>query len=195
MPRSGRRPGAGGTREKILAAARSRFGDAGYEGSTIRGIASAAGVDPALILHYFGSKDGVFRAAMVLPFDPAAVLPDLLAPGLDGLGERLAGFFLETWESPRGESMLGVLRSVVNNPEAAALLRAFVSREVLARLAAALEVDQPELRAALAGSQLIGVAFARYVVGLEPLASAPVADVARWIGPTLQRYFTDSTPA
>src|SRR2546428_9642500 len=106
MPRTGRRPGPGGTREKILAAARSRFGQEGYDGTTIRGIASAAGVDPAMVPHYFGSKEGVFLAAVEFPVDPAVFIPRLLEPGLDGLGERLVSFFLETWDSPAGGGLL-----------------------------------------------------------------------------------------
>src|SRR5712691_5181446 len=102
MARTGRRPGAGGTREKILAAARSQFGRHGYESATIRGIASAARVDPKLVLHYFESKEGVFEAAMDFPFDPAEAIPELLRPGLDGLGIRLARFFIEIWDSPAG---------------------------------------------------------------------------------------------
>jgi AcrR family transcriptional regulator len=192
VPRTGRRPGAGGTREKILAAARTHFGKAGYDGGTVRGIAAAAGVDPALVLHYFGSKEGVFRAAMDFPIDPAEFIPRLLAPGLDGLGERLARFFLDTWDSPAGQPLLGLIRSVVGSEDAAALLREFVSREVLGRLAKALEVDQPQLRASLAGSSLIGLAMLRYVVKIEPLASAPSEQVAAWVGPAIQRYLTDS---
>jgi AcrR family transcriptional regulator len=200
MPRTGRRPGAGGTREKILAAARSHFAEAGYEGATIRGMAGEAGVDPALVLHYFGSKEGVFAAAVEFPIDPALVIPPLLEPGLDGLGARLVGFFLETWDSPAGSPLLGVIRSVVSSERAAAVLRDFVSREVLGRLAEALELDQPQLRASLAASQLVGLAMLRYVVKLEPLASATPAELAAWLGPTLQRYLTDpsvteSTPA
>jgi AcrR family transcriptional regulator len=191
MPRTGRRPGAGGTREKILAAARSHFSNAGYDGATIRGIATAAEVDPALVLHYFGSKDGVFEAAVDFPVDPAEFIPRLLAPGLDGLGERLVHFFLETWDSPTGSPLLGLIRSVVSNEAAAALLRDFVSREVLGRLAGALELDHPELRASLAATQLIGMAMMRYVVKLEPVASASHNEVARWIGPVIQRYLTD----
>ncbi len=190
MPRTGRRPGAGGTREKILAAARAHFAEVGFEGATIRGIAGGAAVDPALVLHYFGSKDGVFRAAVEFPVDPAEFIPRLLEPGLDGLGERLVGFFLATWDSPAGSPLLALIRSVVTNETAAALLRDFVSREVLARLAEAIELDQPQLRASLAASQLIGLAMVRYVVRVEPLASAPPAEVARWLGPTLQRYLT-----
>lgn len=191
MPRTGRRPGAGGTREKVLAAARSHFGDVGYEGGTVRGIAAAAAVDPALVLHYFGSKEGVFRAAMDFPIDPAEFIPRLLAPGLDGVGERLTRFFLDTWDSPAGQPLLGLIRSVVGNENAAAMMREFISREVLARLAKALEVDRPQLRASLAASSLIGLAMLRYVVKLEPLASTPSEQIAKWVGPSVQRYLTD----
>jgi len=191
MARTGRRPGTAGTRDEILAAARSHFGDVGYEGATIRGIAAAAKVDPKLVLHYFESKEGVFRAAVDFPIDPAAFLPDLLKPGLDGLGGRLVRFFLETWESPAGSPLLALIRSVVASESAASMMREFVSREVLARVAEALELDQPQLRASLAASQLIGLAMLRYVIKVEPLASASPRRVADWIGPTLQRYFTD----
>jgi AcrR family transcriptional regulator len=191
MPRTGRRPGAGGTREKILVAARSHFAEAGFDSATIRGIAAAAGVDPALVLHYFGSKEGVFRAAVNVPVDPTQFLPQVLEPGLDGLGERLVGFFLTTWDSPAGSPLLGVIRSVVTSEMAAALMRDFVSREILSRIAEALELDRPQLRASLAASQLIGLAMLRYVVRVEPLASASPTDIAAWLGPTLQRYFTD----
>jgi AcrR family transcriptional regulator len=191
MPRTGRRPGAAGTRDKILAAARTHFGKVGYEGGTVRGIAAAAGVDPALVMHYFGSKEGVFRAAMDFPIDPAQFIPRLLAPGLDGLGERLTFFFLDTWDSPAGQPLLGLIRSVVGSESAAALMREFISREVLGRLAKALEVDKPQLRASLAASSLIGLAMLRYVIRLEPLASAPSDQVAIWVGPAVQRYLTD----
>ena len=191
MARTGRRPGTGGTRERILAAARSDFGKGGYEATTIRGIAAQAKVDPALVMHYFDSKDGVFRAAMQFPVDPAEFIPRLLAPGLDGLGERLVRFFVDTWDSPAGSPLLGLIRSVVGNEEAAAQLREFVTREVLGRLARALELDQPQLRAALVASQLVGLAMLRYVVRVEPLASASAAELVAWLGPTLQRYLTD----
>ena len=192
MPRTGRRPGAGGTREKILRAARTQFGRHGFEATTIRGIASAARVDPKLVLHYFESKDGVFSAAMDFPFDPAAAIPALLEPGLDGLGERLARFFIEVWDSPGGARAHAIVRSMVTSESAASLMRDFVSREVLARVAQALKLDRPDVRASLAASQLIGIAMLRYVVKVEPLASASTDDVAAWIGPTLQRYFTDA---
>lgn len=191
MPRTGRRPGAGGTREKVLAAARVQFARRGYEGATIRGIAAAARVDPRLVLHYFGSKEGTFRAAMDFPFDPAEVIPMLMKPGLDGLGVRIARFFVDLWDSPAGGRALALLRSVVASDEAAALLREFATREILGRLAQSLELDHAQVRASLAASQLIGIAMLRYVVRAEPLASAPADRLARWIGPALQRYFTD----
>src|SRR5712692_8227208 len=189
VARTGRRPGVGGTRERILAAARSDFGKGGYEGTTIRGIAAQAKVDPALVMHYFDSKDGVFRAAVQFPVDPAEFIPRLVAPGLGGLGERLVRFFVETWDSPAGSPLLALIRSAVGNEDGAALLREFVTREVLGRLARAL--DQPQLRAALVAGQLIGLAMLRYVVRVEPLASASAAELVAWLGPTLQRYLTD----
>lgn len=191
MPRTGRRPGAGGTREKILGAARAQFARHGYDGATVRGIAAAARVDPKLVLHYFESKDGVFKAAIEFPINPAEEIPRLLRPGLDDLGARLVRFFVDVWDSPSGTRAHAVIRSMVTSDSAAALMRDFVRREILARLAEALELDHPQVRASLAASQLIGLAMLRYVVKVEPLASAPPAKLASWIGPTLQRYFTD----
>jgi AcrR family transcriptional regulator len=194
LARTGRRPGTGGTREKILSAARTHFSKVGYEGATVRGIAADAHVDPALVLHYFGSKHDLFRASVDFPVDPAVFVPRLLEPGIDGLGSRLVGFFLETWDSPAGRPILALIRSVVASEDAAALLREFVTREVLGRLARALEVDEPRLRASLAASTLIGLAMLRYVIRLEPLASAPAEDIATWLGPTVQRHLSDPLP-
>jgi len=194
VPRSGRRPGNSGSRERILAAARASFAESGFDATTIRGIAEAAGVDPALVRHYFGSKQHLFVAVLDIPFDPADVVPRLLAPGLEGLGERLTTFFLETWDEPDGRPFIAVLRSVAVNEQAATMLRQFVTREVIHRLAAALELDRPQLRAALAGSQLVGLAMARYVIRVEPIASADRAELARVVGPGIQRYFDRPLP-
>ena len=192
MARTGRRPGpAGGTRGKILAAARSQFARRGYDGATIRGIAAAAHVDPRLVLHYFESKDGIFSAAMDFPFDPGEAIPALLEPGLQGLGVRVARFFIDVWDSPAGARAHAMVRSMVTSESAAALMRDFVTREVLARVAQALNLDRPDVRASLAASQLVGVAMLRYVVKVKPLATASPDELAAWIGPTLQRYFTD----
>jgi AcrR family transcriptional regulator len=191
VPRTGRRPGASGSREKILAVARAQFARDGYDGATLRGIAAAAKVDPALVLHYFGSKEHLFVAALEFPLDPAEVVPRLLAPGLDGLGERMVMFFLEAWDAPDGRPFIGLLRSIAANERAAEMMRQFIAREVIGRVAASLKLDQPELRAALAGSQLVGIAVLRYVIRLEPIASADPAVLAQRVGPAIQRYFTE----
>lgn len=191
MPRTGRRRGTSGTRERILTAARSHFGSSGFDGATIRDIAAVAGVDPALIPHYFGSKEGVFKAAVEFPVDPAEFIPRLLAPGIDGLGERLVLFFLETWDSPAGASLLGLIRSVVSSELAADLMREFVTREVLGRLASAIKVDHPQLRASLVATQLVGLAMLRYVIRVQAIKNASRKELARWIGPNIQRYLTE----
>jgi AcrR family transcriptional regulator len=192
VTRTGRRPGTSGSREKILAVARAQFAREGYDGATLRGIAAAAGVDPALVLHYFGSKEHLFVAALHFPVDPADVVPVLLAPGLEGLGERMVTFFLKAWDAPDGRPFIGLLRSIAANDQAAEMMRQFIAREVIARIAASLKLDQPELRAALAGSQLVGLALLRYVVRLEPIASADPSTLAREVGPAIQRYFTET---
>jgi len=191
MPRTGRRPGPARTRERILGAARTHFGREGYDKATLRDIAAGAGVDPALIPHYFGSKEGVFLAAVEFPVDPSLFIPGLLEPGVEGLGERLVTFFLETWDSPAGSSLLALIRSVVSSDLAAELLREFVTREVLGRLAVAIQLDQPQLRASLVATQLVGLAMLRYVIKVEALKSASREELAGWIGPSIQRYLTE----
>jgi len=187
--RGGRRPGDSGTRAAILVAARESFGSTGFSGTTIRGVARAAGVDPALVHHFFGNKQGLFSAAMELPYDPSRVVADLLADGTEGLGERVVRTFLAIWDGTPGQGpMLALLRSAVTDEQAADSLRAFLSRALLAPLAQATGRDRPELRANLVASQMIGLAVVRYVVRLEPLASAEPDDLARALGPTLDRY-------
>jgi AcrR family transcriptional regulator len=184
------------TRGAILAAARSRFAERGYEGTRLRDVAEAADVDVALVSYHFGSKDGLFAAAMELPANPAALIDQLLAAGTDGLGERLLRALLTLWDDqPGGNPMIALVRSAATNERAAALLRGFVERELVQRIAAAIDAPQPELRAALTGSQLVGVIMARYVVRVEPIASADPDTLVAAIGPTLQRYLTGDAVA
>ena len=191
MARTGRRPGESGTRDAILDAARESFAERGFTGTSVRAIAARAGVDPALVHHYFGTKDGLFAAAMQPPVDPAAVAPVLLEPGLDGLGERLVRFFLSVWEQPVPRARVqAILRSALTEEAAAALLRDFVTREVLGRVAAAVDAPDAPLRASLVGSQLVGLGMLRYIVRVEPLASADGETVVAAVAPTLQRYLT-----
>jgi AcrR family transcriptional regulator len=191
MARTGRRPGDSGTREAILDAARESFAELGFSDTSVRAVAARAGVDQALVHHYFGNKDGLFAAAMELPFDPAAVAPALLEGGVDGLGERLVRFFLEVWEQPESRVRIqAMLRSALTQDAAAELLRDFVTREVLGRVAAAVDVPDAPLRAALVGSQLVGLGMLRYIVRVEPLATADRETVLDAVAPTVQRYLT-----
>lgn len=189
MARTGRRPGATETRTVILDAARVLFGDNGYDGTTIRAIARAAEVDPALVHHFFGTKEHIFVAAMELPFDPAEAIPRVLEGDRDALGERLVRFWLSVWSDPEGRApFLAIIRSATVNEHAAATLREFVSRALLGRIVAGL--GTPRLRVEAAAAQLIGLVVLRYVVRIEPLASADEETVVATVAPTVQRYLT-----
>ncbi|WP_236246301.1 TetR family transcriptional regulator [Streptomyces sp. CC210A] len=199
-PRRGRgRPPAAdraegpGARERILEAARAEFAQRGYDKTSVRGIAKAAGVDPALVHHYFGTKDEVFAAAVEVSFEPALVIPALVGEhGTEGVGERLARSFIGVWEDPATRtSLLAVVRSALTHDAAAAVLRGFVLRRVLERVAADLSVPDPQFRAELAASHMVGIAILRYVVQVEPLASADPEDIVAMVAPTLQRYLAE----
>lgn len=182
-----------GARERILEAARTEFAERGYDKTSVRGIAKAAGVDPALVHHYFGTKDEVFGAAIEVSFEPALVIPALLGGGEDGVGERLARYFIGVWENPVSRApLLAILRSAVTNEAAANLLREFVLRRLLERIAVELDVPDPTLRAELAASHMIGIAILRYVLRAEPLASVSTEEIIRIVAPTLQRYLTEA---
>lgn len=187
--RTGRRPGDSGAREAILREARQSFGSAGFSGTTVRGVARAAGVDPALVHHYFGTKGQLFAASLELPFDPTVVVPALLAEGMDGLGERVVRTFLGSWDATPGQGpLLALIRSAASDERAAQSLRDFVTRVVIGPLSRATGVEDADLRASMAASQVVGLAMARYVIRLEPLASASVDELAPMVGATLDRY-------
>jgi AcrR family transcriptional regulator len=185
----GRRPGGEDTRQLIVDAARDQFASVGYDAASLRGIARAAGVDAALVHHYFEGKPELFVAALELPANPRDVVGTVLAGGADGVGERMARFFFTVWDSPAGrERIVALLRSASTHDGAARMLREFVSREIFGRVTAELGTADGELRANLAAGQMIGLAFLRYVVRLEPVATTPVDELVGWLGPTLQRY-------
>ena len=191
MAPAGRRPGNARTREAILDAARDCFAAAGYDGATIRAIAAKAGVDPALVHHFFGTKAQLFAVAMELPVSPHELLPSITSGDTAMLGVRIVRTFLDLWEDPKTRRrMLAVLRSAVRYDLAATMLRSFITREVLQEVARSLDAPDAELRAALAGSQLIGLAMARYVVKVKPLATASTDEIVAAYAPTIQRYLT-----
>jgi AcrR family transcriptional regulator len=196
--RSGRRRGTTQTRDAIAVAARAQFAELGYDRATFRGIAGAAGVDPALVVHFFGSKEALFRDVMQLP--PA--LGDALAALADGpreqIGRRLAELVIGALENPATRTvLLGRIRSASQHPDAAALVRETVSRDI-GRLVQAMDADQPEARAVLVGAHIVGLTLVRYVVRVEPLASMPPDEIVALLAPTFQHFLTgplDAAPA
>lgn len=189
--RPGRRPGDSGTRDDILAAAREQFADLGFDRATIRGIASAAGVDPALVLHYFGSKDQLFGDALQVPVEPGRVLREVMEQRIDDMGSTIVRTFLEAWEPEESRSpLVAMVRSAMTNETAMALVREYLGRRVFGPITQTLGAPDAELRATLVGSQFIGLAMMRYIARIEPLASASVEQLVAAIGPTMQRYLT-----
>ncbi len=191
MARTGRRPGNSGTREAILRAATEEFGEHGYDQATIRGVARRAGVDAALVHHYFGRKQDLFVVSLELPVNPADVAASMLADDPEVAGERIVGLFVSVWDhGANRQPLMALLRSAVTSEQAAAMLREFATREVFSRVVQRLDQPDAQLRANLVVSQLIGLAMARYIVKVEPLASLPPAVLAAAVGPSLQRYLT-----
>jgi AcrR family transcriptional regulator len=176
----------------VLAAARSAFAERGFDGASIRLIAADAGVDPALVHHYFGSKDKLFLAAVQAPVDPEDLLPEVLAGGTAELGANVVRMLLQIWDSPARAAGLALVRSAVSNEWTARLLREFLVAQVLRRVVGTLGLPAAEAdaRGSLVASQLIGVVMARYVLQIEPLASASPDELVAAIGPTVQRYLT-----
>jgi AcrR family transcriptional regulator len=189
--RGGRRPGESGTREAILAAARDAFAELGYDRATIRGIAADAGVDPSLVLHYFGSKEALFSEALALPVRPGEVFVRGMAAGPDDLGVTVVRAFLEAWEPAETRvRLMAMLRSAMTNEAAMDMVRDLLVRDVFGPITTALGVPDAQLRATLVGSQFLGLAVMRYVGHIEPLASASVDELVDAVGPTMQRYLT-----
>jgi AcrR family transcriptional regulator len=184
----GRRPGPSSTREDILAAARQLFAQRGYQATTMRGIAAEAGVNAALVHHYYGSKEQLLIAAMNLPLNPADVIRELRDAGpREQLGERLVRFFVRTWRDPQtGQPLQALLRAAASSDAGAATMRQFVENVMLARLTTLLGV--PQLRLAGGFAQLIGFALVGIIIEIEPLASATEDELVALFAPTIQRY-------
>lgn len=189
----GRRPAGSGTREAIEAVARRQFAELGYPGTTMRGIAREAGVDPRLVGHFFGSKQQLFVTVLELPFEPEEVFDDVLAPGSSGLGRRLATFLVGMLETPQARATLtGIVRAAASEETAATMVRQLVSDRLLLPLARRVGGSDPELRASLIGSQIVGLTFARYVVGVPALVAADREQLIDALAPVLDHYLTGS---
>jgi AcrR family transcriptional regulator len=191
----GRRRGGPDTRGQILASARKSFADKGFGGTTIRAVAADASVDPALVHHYFGSKDDLFLAAMEIPFDPRAVVPTIFADGIPGAGERLLRLFLSVWDDPQTRlPLIALFRTSLMQTSPETLLQQGLLRLVLEPLRAALPPEEADRRVQLVISQLSGLVLTRYLLVLEPLASMPAEELVGWVAPNVQRYLDGPLP-
>lgn len=192
----GRRPGVGSTREEIIEEARRQFAELGYRRTTMRGIGRGAGVDPRMILHFFGSKQALFTSTIDLPFEPEIAFESLFASGAEGIGRRVAEFILGVLDDPHGQSTVtSIIRAAVSEPEAAALVRELLTRRLLLPLARRASRDRPELRASLIGAQVVGLVMARQVVALEPLRAASHDDLVQMLAPVFEYYLLGSLPS
>ncbi|TMS54984.1 TetR/AcrR family transcriptional regulator [Mycobacterium sp. DBP42] len=192
MPPRGRRPGQSGTREELVATARQMFAEGGYDKTSLRDIATAAGVDPALIRHYFGSKAELFRAAVGWPFDPEQFSDRILGDTETGLAERLARLFFELWEQPDTRApLLAILRGAATHEESAALVRQFIEQRLYPQIATALTGADAELRVDLAMGQLLGIAYLRHILRIEPIASQSVEELIARAVPAVRVHLAD----
>ncbi|MCU1683702.1 MAG: TetR family transcriptional regulator [Amycolatopsis sp.] len=188
MAQAGRRPGQSETRKKLLDAARHRFAEHGYDGATVRAIAADAGVNAAMLHHFFGTKEQLFVAAMNLPVNPGDVIPDLLAGPADSIGERLVRLFLSVWNTQESRTpFLAMIRSATTNEQAATMMRQFLDRTLFTKVAEAGGI--PKARVAAAAAQMIGIALLRYIVRVPPLADASDDEIVALFAPGIQLYF------
>ena len=169
----------------ILAAAKQRFAESGYERATIRAIAADANIDPSMVMRYFGSKEQLFAAAA--DFD--LQLPDLSGVERERLGDRLVAHFLDRWE--RDEALVVLLRSSTTNDEAAQRMRKIFSTQLRPVIAQIDPADAPR-RAGLVATQVLGLALCRYVLRLPPVVAMSHDEVVASLGPTIQRYLEGS---
>ena len=190
ITKAGRRPGNQDTRGAILSAARSAFAARGFAGSSLRMIAADAGVDAALIHHYFDSKQQLFLATMQLPAELPQLVERVAAGGPAGLGERLVCTVLELWDSDAQPVLVGALRTALHEPEMARPVREFLTLEILGRLLRSAQIDPEEAvrRAGLLASQILGLVVGRYLLRLPALVERPASELVAEVGPTLQRY-------
>ena len=193
--RPGRPPGTSDTRDRILASARELFARNGIDKTSIRAIAAAADVDPALVHHYYGTKTQLFAAAIHIPIDPMQIIGPLRQIPVEEIGYTLPSLLLPLWDSEMGKGFIATLRSILAGSEIS-LVRSFL-QEVIAKEVGS-RVDDPPgsgpIRVQFVASQLVGVVMARYILELDPFKSLPVEQIAETIAPNLQRYLTGELP-
>jgi AcrR family transcriptional regulator len=189
-PRVGRRPGNQDTRGQIITAARQAFAAKGFAGASMRGIAAEAGVDAALIHHYFENKEQLFLATVALPLEMPQKLEEVAAGGLDGIGERLVRTVLGVWDSDLQPSLIAGIRTTLTDPALTRSVGEFLALEIIGRVLRRddLPPEEANRRAGLAASQVLGLVIGRYVLQLPLLVSRRSEDLVVEVGPTVQRY-------
>jgi AcrR family transcriptional regulator len=191
MAKIGRPRGKTDTRNVILDVARQMFADAGYDKTSVRDLAAGAGVDPAMIRHYFGSKAELFRATMGWPFAPADVAARITDGDPKKIGERLTRVFFEAWEQPESRApLLAILRGAATHDESANLVRQFIQGQVYSQIAEGISGSDAEIRIDLAMSQLLGIAYLRHVLKVEPIASTPAEELVTRVAPVITAHLT-----
>jgi AcrR family transcriptional regulator len=189
MSRTGRRPGTPDTRDAILAVARRGFASRGYDATSVRDIATAANVDPALVIHYFGTKEGLFVAATGLPDGLPALLEDLAVLPRHDFASALVRAYLRLIDSDGSRNaILALVRSAVSNDQAAAALREFLTMQLLPVIGRLTPHPDAQLRASLVAAQLIGIATQRHVIRLEPLVKASPEEIVTLAAPAIEQY-------
>jgi AcrR family transcriptional regulator len=190
--RRGRRPAGADTKSALVEAAKEVFSEQGYEGATVRAIAKRAGVDPAMVNHWFGGKEGLFaKAVLQLPIDPETIVREVTNGDISTVGERVVRRFLTVWDSTGGGQFAALIRSVAAHEMAVTGLRDLfvfhIFKPVTEYVGA---TGDPLLRANLVATQLIGLGMVRYVARFEPLENTDIETVVAAVGPTIQRYLT-----
>ncbi len=193
--RPGRPAGNSDSRDRILESARVLFARNGIANTSIRAVAAAAGVDSALVHHYFGTKEKLFAAVVHIPMDPMEIIRPLRLVPVEELGRTIPSILLPLWDSEVGAGFIAALRSILTGSEVN-LFRSFIQDVIGVEVGA--RVDDPPgtgiIRIQFVASQLVGVLMARYILDLEPFRSLPVEQVAATIAPNLQRYLTGDLP-
>jgi AcrR family transcriptional regulator len=192
-----RRPGrwrsGAESKQRVLQVARELFGQNGYSGTTVRAIATAAGVDPAMVFYFFGTKQGLFSAVIDMSENVPPAIESIFAGSLDTIGERIVRTLVENLDKSDRTPLVMLTRSAPTDPQSEALMREFIDREITDRLAALLGTPDAALRAGMVNVQILGLTVARYIVRIEPIASASVDELAAMFGPLVQHCLTGRT--
>jgi AcrR family transcriptional regulator len=181
------------SKQRILQTARDLFGQHGYGGTTVRAIATAAGVDPAMVFYFFGTKQGLFGAAIEMSDNVAPAIESIFTGSLDAIGERIVRTLLENLDKSDRAPLVMLTRSAPTDNKSEALLREFIDREITGRLAAMLDTPDAALRAGMVNVHILGLAVARYIVRIEPIASSSVDELVTRFGPLVQHCLTGRT--